>query len=210
LERAGIRSLAQNMPGIEVVGEADDGYGALQLVKIHRPRVVLMNIALSGINGLEATARVTKEFPQVRVLILTKYSSEEYVLHAMRAGAAGYLLTDATSSELEFALRAVAAGKDYLSPAISQCVGADHCRRSVEEASPRERLTLRQREILQLIVEGFTTSHIAHMLHISAKTVETHRAQLMQRLDIHNIAGLVRFALSAGLIADNTPRPASR
>jgi DNA-binding NarL/FixJ family response regulator len=205
LVRAGIRSLVQNMPGVEVLGEASDGYEVLQLIKTHRPQVVLMDLAMSGMNGLEATARVTKEFPEVRVLILTELSSEEYVLHALRAGAAGYMLTDATSSELEFALRAVAEGKDYLSPDISRCIVEDHCRRAVEGGSPREQLTLRQREILQLIAEGHTTNDIARKLHLSVKTVETHRAQLMRRLNIHNVAGLVRFALSAGLIVGNQP-----
>jgi DNA-binding NarL/FixJ family response regulator len=203
LVRAGIRSLVQNMPEVEVLGEASDGYEALQLIKAHQPRVVLMDIAMSGMNGLEATARVSKEFPEVRVLILTEHSSEEYVLHALRAGAAGYMLTDATSSELEFALRSVAEGKDYLSPAISRYVVADHRRRAGEDASPREQLTLRQREILQLIAEGHSTNDIARMLHLSVKTVETHRAEVMRRLDIHNIAGLVRFAMLAGLVVDN-------
>ena len=203
LVRAGIRSLVQSMPEVEVLGETGDGHEALQLIKKYRPRVVLMDTAMPGINGLEVTARVKKEFPQVRVLIMSERSSEEGVLHALRAGAAGYMLKDATTSELEFALRAVAEGKDYLSPAISRYVVEDHRRRAVVGAAPIEQLTSRQREILQLIAEGHTTNDIARKLHISVKTVETHRAELMRRLDIHRIAGLVRFAMSAGLIVDS-------
>jgi DNA-binding NarL/FixJ family response regulator len=200
LVRAGFRALAQNLAGVEVVAEAADGRDALALIKTCQPDIVLMDISMTGLNGLEATARVVKEFPQVRVIILSAHSSEEYVCQALRAGAAGYLLKDAAIAELELALRAVARGETYLSPAVSKHVISDYVRRVGGEAGSLDLLTPRQREILQLIAEGKTTKEIAGLLHLSVKTVETHRTQLMDRLDIHDIAGLVRFAIRVGLI----------
>jgi len=200
LVRAGFRALAQNLAGVEVVAEAADGRDALALTKACQPDIVLMDISMTGLNGLEATARVVREFPQVRVIILSAHSSEEYVCQALRAGAAGYLLKDAGIAELELALRAVARGETYLSPAVSKHVISDYVRRVGSEAGSLDLLTPRQREILQLIAEGKTTKEIAGLLHLSVKTVETHRTQLMDRLDIHDIAGLVRFAIRVGLI----------
>ncbi len=208
LVRAGIRALLQNLAGIEVVAEASDGREALRLIKTYQPDVVLMDIAMAGLNGLEATARVTKEFPTVRVVILSMHSTEEYVAQALRAGAAGYLLKDAAAAELELAVTAVARGETYLSPAVSKHVIADYLRRVGDReasggggATPAsELLTPRQREILQLIAEGRSTKEIAAILHLSVKTVETHRTQLMARLDIHDVAGLVRYAIRIGLV----------
>jgi len=182
------------------VAEAADGRDALASIRACHPDIVLMDISMTGLNGLEATARVVREFPQVRVIILSAHSSEEYVCQALRAGAAGYLLKDAAIAELELALRAVARGETYLSPAISKHVISDYVRRVGGEAGSLDLLTPRQREILQLIAEGKTTKEIAGLLHLSVKTVETHRTQLMDRLDIHDIAGLVRFAIRVGLI----------
>lgn len=207
LVRGGIRALLRDLDGVQVVAEAGDGREALRLVESHQPDIVLMDIAMSGMNGLEATMRLSKEHPRVRVIILSMHTNEEYVLQALRAGAAGYLLKDAGIAELEIALNAVARGETYLSPPVSKHVISDYVRRIGVEMvtdenlsiSPLERLTLRQREILQLIAEGHTTQEIAQMLNISAKTVETHRMQLMERLDIHDIAGLVRFAIRVGL-----------
>jgi DNA-binding NarL/FixJ family response regulator len=166
-----------------------------------------MDVAMPGLNGLEATARLRKEFPSIRVLILSMYSNEEYVIQSLRAGASGYLLKDAATTELDLAIKAIARGETYLSPAISKVVVTDYVRRvggdgaeSNADPSPYERLTPRQREILQLIAEGYTTKEIAHMLNISAKTVETHRMQLMDQLDIHDVAGLVRYAIRKGLV----------
>jgi len=198
--RAGFRALLQNLPGIQVVAEASDGREALRLIAEHRPDVVLMDIAMSGLNGLEATARVTQEHPGVRVVILSVHTSEEYVLQALRVGAAGYLIKDAALTELDLAIRAVARGETYLSPAVSKYVITDYLRRTTSSAGPLEQLTPRQREILQLIAEGHTTQQIAHILGLSVKTVETHRSQLMDRLDIHDIAGLVRYAIRVGLV----------
>jgi len=200
LVRAGIRSLLENMEGIEVIAEASDGRDALRLVRAHRPDVVLMDIAMPGLNGLEAAARIAKKFPNVRVIILSMHVNEEYVLQALRAGAAGYMVKGADAAELEIAIRAVARGETYLSPMVSKHVVTDYIQRISGETSPLELLTPRQREVLQLIAEGYSTKKIARTLKISVKTVETHRMQLMERLDIHDIAGLVRYAIRIGLV----------
>jgi DNA-binding NarL/FixJ family response regulator len=204
LVRAGIRALVQKLEEVDVVAEAGDGREALRLIETHHPDVVLMDIAMSGLNGLDATARITKEFPNVRVIILSMHANEEYVLQALRAGAVGYLLKDAGTAELELAIRSVAREETYLSPAISKHVVSDYVRRMGGEPSSLERLTRRQREILQLIAEGHSTQEIAQMLSISVKTVETHRSQLMERLDIHDVASLVRYAIRVGLVTPNT------
>jgi len=198
--RAGIRALVQNLAGVEVVAEAVDGREALALVKQHDPDVVLMDISMAGLNGLEAAARMAKDHPNTRVIILSAHSNEEYVCQALRAGAAGYLLKDAGTAELDLAVKAVARGETYLSPAVSKHVIADYMRRVGGESGSLELLTPRQREILQLIAEGQTTKQIANTLHISVKTVETHRMQLMERLDIHDVPGLVRFAIRMRLV----------
>ncbi|HEY9627566.1 MAG TPA: response regulator transcription factor [Coleofasciculaceae cyanobacterium] len=198
--RAGFRALLQSLEDIEVVGEAGDGREALRLVALHQPTIVLMDIAMPDMNGLEATARIKKEFPDVRVVILSMHANEEYVYQALRAGAMGYLLKDGGTSELELAIRAIAHGETYLSPTVSKHVITDYMRRVSTESNPMEQLTPRQREILQLIVGGKTTKEIAEALYISVKTVETHRMQLMDRLDIHDVAGLVRYAIRTGLL----------
>jgi DNA-binding NarL/FixJ family response regulator len=177
-------------------------------VETAHPDIVLMDIGMSGMNGLEATTRITKEFPNVKVIMLSVHKNEEYVLQALRSGASGYLLKDAGIAELEIAITAVARGETYLSPPISKQVISDYVRRvdieleseEAGEGPSLERLTPRQREILQMIAEGNTTHDISKTLNISVKTVETHRMQLMERLDIHDIAGLVRFAIKSGLV----------
>lgn len=199
LVRAGISALLRRIPGVEVMAEAADGREALALVKAQPPDLVLMDVSMAGLNGLEAAARIAKEHPEVRVLMLSAHVNEDYVKQALRAGAAGYLLKHAAISELELAIQAVARGETYLSPAVSKHLIADYIRRVGEETNPLELLTPRQRETLQLIAEGHSTKEIARILHVSPKTVETHRTQLMERLDIHDIAGLVRFAIRAGL-----------
>jgi DNA-binding NarL/FixJ family response regulator len=201
LVRAGIRSLLQSLPGVTVVAEAANGRDAVELIESAQPDLVLMDIAMPGLNGLEATARIAKKFPRVRIVILSMNANEEYVLQAMRAGAAGYLLKDAGTAELEMAVQAVAAGEVYLSPSISKHVVADYLKRAGGGETSLERLTSRQREVLQLIAEGHTTKEIAATLNISVKTAETHRTQVMDQLDIHDVAGLVRYAIRMGLIA---------
>lgn len=199
LVRAGIRALLAQMPDIEVVGEAGDGREALALVKAHRPDVLLMDIAMTGMSGLEAAAQMREECPGVKVIILSMHANEEYVMQAMRVGAAGYLLKDAASVELELALKAAVAGQTYLSPAISRQVIEKYVTR-VGGIAPPDPLTARQREILHLVAAGKSTKEIAFALEISVKTVETHRAQIMERLDIHDVPGLVKYAMRTGLI----------
>lgn len=200
LVRAGIRALLEDLGGIQVVGEAGDGHEAWRLIEARRPDVILMDIAMPGLNGLEAAARVVKEFPDIRVIMVSMYSNEEYVLKALRMGASGYLLKDAGANELEIALKAVARGNIYLSPAVSKHVIKEYIERVGGTAASLEPLTPRQREILQLIAEGRTSKEIAQEMGLSVKTVETHRANLMQRLDIHDVAGLVRYAIRMGLV----------
>ncbi|WDT72895.1 MAG: response regulator transcription factor [Candidatus Manganitrophus sp.] len=197
---AGMRLLLEGLEGVQVVAEAHDGREALALVKVHHPDMVLMDIAMKGLNGLEATAHLKKEFPEIRVIILSMYSSEEHVLQGLRAGASGYLLKDAATQELEQAIRAVMRGEMYLSPPVSKQVIGDYVHRVSQGYKAADELTHRQREILQMIAEGQSTKEIAHQLDLSVKTIETHRAQLMKRLGIYDIAGLVRCAIRMGLI----------
>lgn len=204
LVRAGLRALLENISSIQVVAEAGDGREALRLIEVHQPDVVLMDIAMPEMNGLEATARVAKEYPNVRVIIVSMHANEEYVLQALRTGAMGYVIKDAGVSELELAVRTVLAGETYLSSAVSKHVVADYVQRVGNKSSSLEQLTSRQREILQLIAEGRTTKEIAAALYISVKTVETHRMQLMKRLDIYDVAGLVRYAIRMGLVFPDT------
>jgi DNA-binding NarL/FixJ family response regulator len=151
-------------------------------------------------NGLETTTRVTREYPGVRVIMLSMHAGEEYVMQALRAGASGYLLKDAATSELELAVRAVARGETYLTPTISKRVIDDYLMRTTGAQGPVDQLTKRQREILQLIAKGYTSKEMAQMLNLSPKTIETHRTQLMKQLDIHDVAGLVRYAIRVGLV----------
>jgi DNA-binding NarL/FixJ family response regulator len=208
LVRAGISALLKTLAGIEVVAETGDGREAVELARTHRPGVVLMDIAMPGLNGLEAASRIVRDQPETRVIVLSMHATEEYVLQALRAGAAGYILKDAATVELELAIRSVVRGETYLSPAVSKHVVEGYVRRVGEQtppavAGPLERLTPRQREILQLIAEGYTTKEIASRLDLSVKTVETHRTQLMQRLGIHDVAGLVRYAIKSGLVSSD-------
>jgi DNA-binding NarL/FixJ family response regulator len=200
LVRAGIRALLEGLAGVEVIAEASNGLDALALLKAKQPDVALVDIAMPGLNGLEVVARAAIACPHVRVLLLSMHANEEYVMQALRAGAAGYLIKGANPAELEVAVQAAARGETYLSPAVSKHVVHDVRQRAAETDNPFERLTPRQREVLQLIAEGRTTKEIARALKIGVKTVETHRAQLMARLNIHDVAGLVRYAIRQGLV----------
>ncbi|MBN1813716.1 MAG: response regulator transcription factor, partial [Anaerolineae bacterium] len=199
--RAGFRSLLTEIPGVEVIAEAGDGREALRLAKEHQPDVVLMDISMPGLNGLDATMHIARECPDAHVIILSVHASEEYVIQALQAGASGYLLKKADAAELEIAVRSVSQGETYLSPPVSKQIIADYLRRIGQDTSPLERLTPRQREVLQLIAEGHTSREVARILGISVKTVETHRATLMERLDIHDVASLVRYAIRVGMIS---------
>lgn len=202
LFRAGIRALLDDLDWVEVVAEAGNGIEALHLINTYQPDVALLDITMAGMSGLEVTARVTAEQPDVRVVILSMHANKEYVLQALRAGAVAYVLKDADTVELGLALKAVIRGDTYLSPAISTQVVAGYVRQASNE--PLDLLSQRQRETLRLIAEGQTTQEIARQMGISIKTAEKHRAQLMERLDIHDVAGLVRYAIRAGMIAPDS------
>ncbi len=200
--RAGIRALLQGVAGVEVVAEANDGREALRQIEAHRPDVVLLDILMPELNGLDGAARVAAKWPQVRVLILSMNTSEEHVLEALRAGAAGYLLKNSNPVELELAIRAVVRGETYLTSAVSKKVIEGYVGRVGGASTAFDRLTPRQREVLQLVAEGNTTKEIARKLDLSVKTVEMHRTELMKALDIHDIAGLARYAIRMGLIQE--------
>ncbi len=204
LVRAGIRGLLQKLEGVEVVGEAGDGHEALRLAEALRPDVVLLDVGMPALNGLEVAGRLAALDSAIRVVILTMHTSEEYVLRALRAGCAGYLVKASAVSELEIAVRAVARGETYLSPVVSKRVVDDYVSRTGGATEPLDALTPRQREILQLVAEGNTSKEVAQRLHLSVKTVEAHRAQLMERLGVHDLAVLVRFALRVGVVAPET------
>ena len=187
--------------GVQIVAEAGTGLEVLKLVAEHKPDLVLMDIAMPELNGLEATARLTERFPAARVVIISMHANIEYARRAMQAGAAGYLLKNAKAAELEAALTAVAHGEVYLSPAVAKFVADDYAGRGQGAGAARVRLSPRQLEILQLIAKGYTRRQISDKLAISVKTFDTYRSQLMRQLDLHDTAGLVRFALQSGLAA---------
>lgn len=201
LVRAGIRALLEKFPDVEVVAEASDGREVLKLAVIHQPDLVLMDVSMPGLNGLEATARLLGELPKVKVIILSMHHNEEYVRRALKAGATGYLLKKAATAELATALKHVARGDIYLSQEISAHLPKDFALDGIaNRKSPLEQLTGRQREILQLIAEGQNTKQIAEILIVSPKTVEYHRIKLMDVLNLHDVPALVRYALRVGLI----------
>ena len=199
LVRAGIRALIGQLEEVEVAGEAAGGREALRLIEELEPDIVLMDIAAPGMSGLEVLTESAKRFPHVRLIVLAVHEAGEYALGALRAGAAGYLPKSAASNELKEAIETVARGEIYVSSDIAKKTVLEHARESQDERS-LEKLTPRQREILTLMAEGNSTREIARRLKISVKTVESHRAQLMERLNIHGVAGLVRFAIRLGLI----------
>jgi len=199
LVRAGMRSLLNAMADVAVVGEASSGEEALELAARERPDIVLMDIAMKGMSGLDAAAQLRERLPEVRVVILSMHAGEEYVLKALRAGAVGYLLKDAATGELELALRSVMRGESWFSPAVSRQVVEGYVQR-VGGETVADTLTARQREVLKLVAGGKSTKEIAYELKLSIKTVETHRAQIMERLGIRDVAGLVRYALRTGLV----------
>ena len=201
LVRAGMRALLDKLPNVVVLAEASDGREVLELVQAQAPDVVVMDIAMPGLNGLEAAERLAREFPKVRVVILSMHQNEEYVYRALKAGVVGYLLKKSVTAELEIALQCVLRREIYLSREISQQLPKTFALADLAKLkTPFEKLTNRQREILQLIAEGQNTKQIAERLQISPKTVEYHRIRLMTVLNLHDIPALVRFALSRGLI----------
>jgi DNA-binding NarL/FixJ family response regulator len=201
LVRAGIRALLETLADVEVLAETGDGQEALDLVQKLEPDLVLLDITLPGMNGLEVAERIRRLGLRTRVLMLSMHEGPEYVAQALRAGAAGYLVKDSAVSELEQALKTVFLGRQYLSVTIDRKVVQGFRKSRAAPQSELVVLTPRQREILQLIAEGNSTREIAARLDISIKTVETHRAQLMERLGLSDVPGLVRFAIRTGLIS---------
>jgi DNA-binding NarL/FixJ family response regulator len=201
LVRAGIRMLLEAMPEVTVVGEAADGFAVIAMVERLQPNLVLMDIAMPSLNGLEATAQITRQWPAIRVLVLSMHQDEEYVRQALKMGASGYLLKDAATTELALALQAMAQGETYLSPGASKGILSDYVQRLRSDEPTQVHLTLRQRQVLQLVAEGCSTKEVARRLDLAVKTVETHRTLLMKQLDVHEVAGLVRYALRVGIIS---------
>jgi DNA-binding NarL/FixJ family response regulator len=200
LVRAGLRALLEKISEVEIVGEAGNGREALRLIETLNPDLALMDIMMPELNGLDATARATSKFPHTRIIILSMNVTQEVVLQTLQAGAGGYLLKNISPAELEMAIRAVMRGEMFLSSAISQQVVEACLKRAASPTQTRETLTPRQRETLQLIAEGNSTKQIAYKLGISVKTAESHRTDLMEATDIHDIAGLTRYAIRMGLV----------
>jgi DNA-binding NarL/FixJ family response regulator len=204
LVRAGIRALLEALPDTQIVGEVGDGQAAIAMLLKTRPDVAFLDIGMPGLNGIEVAERAARECPATRVVILSMHNTPHHVARALRAGVAGYLLKDAAADELAMALRVVMSGETFLSPAIAKHVVDAFLQRdapteSAVGADPLAMLTARQREILQLVAEGRSTKDVASLLSLSVKTVEAHRSQIMDRLDIHDVPGLVRFAIRNGL-----------
>lgn len=198
LVRAGIRALVEKIEGMVVVGEAGNGREAVELVSELQPHLMLLDITMPEGGGFAVLDHVTKNFPEIRVIVLTVHEAGEYAMRALREGAAGFLPKSAASAELENAIQTVIRGEPYISPEMSRKTLIEYGKGTKRDLLAT--LSPRQREVLRLIAEGRTTKKIAQELEISVKTVETHRAQLMERLDIHDVAGLVRYAIIVGLI----------
>lgn len=200
--RQGIKKLLEEEPDLQVVGEAADGREAVKKATELKPDVILMDIAMANLNGLEATKQIKKVLPDVKVIMLTMHKNEEYVLHSFQVGASGYILKEGAVEELVTAIRSIHQDKSVLSPAISKTLIDAYLRKmeTGKTETPFDLLTDREREVLQLIAEGYTNREVAKSLFISVKTVEAHRAHIMQKLNIHEIARLVKYAIQKGLV----------
>lgn len=199
--RDGIRALLEDQEDFAVVGEAEDGQAAVRMASQLKPDVVVMDIAMPILNGLEATRQIQRDLPQVRVLILTMHENEEYIRQVLAAGALGYVLKDAAARDLIGAIRTVYQGEAVLSPAITRLVIEDYLRwGDIRPQDMSNGLTPREREVLQLIAEGYTNKSIAEILSISVKTVQTHRTNLMAKLDLHDRGELIKYAIQKKII----------
>ena len=200
LVRAGVRALVEKIDGLEVVAETGDGNEVIPLIRRHQPEIVLLDISMPGVNAFDIIAHLSRTFPSVRVIVVSEHDSEEYAAQAFRAGAVGYLSKTASGSELVSALHAARQGKEYLPPKLSRKLFSEQLAAASSKPNAMPELTPRQHQVLKLIAEGYSTRKIARALEISAKTVESHRAQLMERLNIHDVAGLVRYAIRMGVV----------
>ncbi|MDE3087908.1 MAG: response regulator transcription factor [Chloroflexota bacterium] len=200
--REGVRILLEAQSDIQVVGEAADGQEALERVRELQPDIVLIDIAMPNLNGLEATRAIKRDYPHVQVIVLTMYESDEYFFQVLNAGASGYVLKKAASSDLLAAIRAVHSGDVFLYPSVARRLVSDYLARvkSGEEQSSYDGLTPREHEVLKLIAEGHTNQAIADKLVISPSTVQTHRTRIMQRLNLHSRAELIQYAMRKGLL----------
>jgi DNA-binding NarL/FixJ family response regulator len=200
--REGLRSLLSSDPELEIVGEAQDGQEAIRCVEKLKPNLVLMDLSMPRMNGLDAIKEIKKRSTETKILVLTVHKNEEYIVATLRAGADGYALKDSTHAELGIAIKNVLSGNHYISPGISGRVieGYLEGRKPLKATSPFETLTQRERGILKMIAEGYKNKEIADYLCISVKTVEKHRANLMQKLDLHNVSALTAFAMEKGLV----------
>jgi len=201
LVRGGIRSLLETIEDVEVVAESGDGREAHALIAHHRPDLALLDIGMPGMNGIEVARQSGGSSPKTKIVILSMHDDKTHVTQAIRAGASGYLLKGATVAELPLAIKTVMAGQTYLTPKVARHIVDGFLSEEASEPDPLEGLPPRQREILQLIAEGQSSKEIAGILSISVKTVETHRARMMENLDIHDVPGLVRFAIRSGLVS---------
>jgi len=200
--RQGIKKLLEEEPDLQVVGESADGRETVKKATELKPDIVLMDIAMANLNGLEATKQIKKVLPEVKVIMLTMHKNEEYVLQSFQAGASGYILKEGAVEELVSAIRSISADKSFLSPTVSKTLVDAYLRKmeTGKTETPFDLLTDREREVLQLIAEGYTNREVAKQLFISVKTVEAHRAHIMQKLNIHDIAKLVKYAIQKGLV----------
>lgn len=200
--RAGLKALLLSVSDVEVVGEAENGHEALRCVEKHRPDLVLMDLSMPRMNGMEAIREIKKDLPETKIIALTVHKTEEYILTTLEAGADGYILKDASQSELLGAIQTVLTGKSYLSPSVSDKVieGYLKGRKQLKTTSSWDALSQREREILKLIAEGNKNKEIADFLCISIKTVEKHRSNLMKKLDLHNTAALTSYAIEKGIV----------
>lgn len=201
--REGLRALLQDDPAMEVVGEAENGHNAVAQARLLHPDVVIMDITMPLLNGLEATRQIKQEDPQAQILILTMHQHEEYIAQVLQAGAAGYVLKAAASNELVSAIKAVAQGGSFFSPSIARSIANSYINRMFAGSSvdPYEELTTREREVLQLVAEGYTNRQIADLLTLSVKTVQTHRMHLMQKLELHSRDDVIKYAIHKKIIA---------
>lgn len=198
--RQGLRTLLEREPDLKVVAQSEDGRTTVRLARELAPEVIIMDVAMPDLNGIEATRQIVTERPQVKVIALSMYADRRFVVNMLKAGASGYLLKDCAYEELVRAIRVVLAHKTYLSPGVTDIVVKDYVQGTPDQgASVFSLLSPREREVLQLMSEGKSTNQIADSLHVSVKTVETHRQQVMHKLNIHNVAGLTKYAIREGL-----------